>query len=175
MRISSLPVFLLPTLAASRICHSQPQPASSPSTATIPSPTATSISNSGIPAPEPTSTPAVAENLDLREIVADPNAVQPTSQPLATAAAVEQLSLTVQWVETVVNGVKTWVPVTATFKFEAVPSQAPGPGKGIVGMGTLTGVVGVTKTVKEGAAPTTGPGWKGIGAALGMGLAGLVV
>ncbi|ORY19562.1 hypothetical protein BCR34DRAFT_582260 [Clohesyomyces aquaticus] len=186
MRLSSLAVLLLPALAACRICHSEPQPAHSPSTATIPSATAAaSIPVSSSAAPEPTSNPAIQENLDLRarEIVVNPAAPQPPSVPAAvpgvksTARPGEpQVSVTVQWVETMLKGgIKTWVPVTVAVTFVAVPSQAPQPGEGVIGMGTLTGQTGITKTVQEGAAPTMGAGWMRIGAAVGVGIAGLVV
>lgn len=71
---------------------------------------------------------------------------------------------------------KTWVPVTITVKFEAVPDQAPQPGIGQIGMGTLTGQPGVTKMVQVGAAPTRGAEvFKGFMVAAGVGLARLVV
>lgn len=63
--------------------------------------------------------------------------------------------VTVQWVKTHIGTLATWVPNTETFHFEAMP-QAPLPGVGSIGMGTLTGKTGQTQTILMvvGAAPT---------------------
>lgn len=84
--------------------------------------------------------------------------------------------MSVQWVETWIGGTsQTWVPKTITFHFQAYMTQAPLPGKGEIGMGTLTGVPGQTKTVTAAAAPTQDPALlKGL-VALGMGVAGMLV
>ena len=72
--------------------------------------------------------------------------------------------------------VQTWVPKTITFHFEPVMSQAPLPGKGEIGMGTLTGVPGKTKTIVVGAAPTHAAGWmRGVAAAVGVGIVGVMI
>lgn len=74
-----------------------------------------------------------------------------------------------QWIETWIGGTKqTWVPRTVTFNFPEFVTQAPSPGKGEVGMGTLKGEVGITKTVVIGGAPTMGAEW--IAAAVGVGV-----
>lgn len=54
--------------------------------------------------------------------------------------------VTVQWVETHIGTLRTWVPQTETFHFKAM-SQAPLPGVGSIGMGTLTGKTGQTQTI----------------------------
>ncbi|KAF3048563.1 hypothetical protein E8E11_003235 [Didymella keratinophila] len=54
--------------------------------------------------------------------------------------------VTVQWIETHIGTLRTWVPQTETFHFEAM-SQAPLPGVGSIGMGTLTGKTGQTQTI----------------------------
>lgn len=81
-----------------------------------------------------------------------------------------------QWVETWLDGTSTWVPKTITIKYDTAQSRAPEPGKGVIGMGTLTGEVGKTKTVVMGAAQTVGGGWyMGVVVAAGVGFVGLVV
>ncbi|KAF2188951.1 hypothetical protein K469DRAFT_684222 [Zopfia rhizophila CBS 207.26] len=191
MRISILPTLFLPALSACHVIHPKPQPAQARANAIIPRSTATAIpdlvlSDFQIDPPAPTST-QTPENLDLRlrapkpepEIVADPNAggipSNPNANPSGPAQAVAGESITVQWVETLIHGSKTWVPVTATIRFEAVPLQAPQPGKGVVGMGTLTGEVGAVRTIEVGAAGTLGAGWKGMAVGLGVGAMGALV
>lgn len=86
--------------------------------------------------------------------------------------------VTVQWIETHIGTLRTWIPKTQTFHFEAM-SQAPLPGVGgPVGMGTLTGKTGQTQTIimVVGAAPTPAvDSRKAIAAAVAVGIAGLVV
>jgi len=52
-----------------------------------------------------------------------------------------------QWEE--VNGVEQQVAVVYTQTFAAVPEQWPGPSAGSVGLGTIQGQVGVTKTKRS--------------------------
>ncbi|KAF2873474.1 hypothetical protein BDV95DRAFT_344805 [Massariosphaeria phaeospora] len=125
-------------------------------------------------------------------VAPNPNApvvpVVPPANPVVTSAAAavpavpgaeptDSISVKEVWKETIIGGTKTWVQQFVTLHFAAVPSQAPLPGKGAVGMGSLTGKPGQTKTVVlGGAAPTTGPGMiMGAVAAFGVGLAGMVV
>lgn len=121
-----------------------------------------------------------------------PGVVAPLANPIASATANSVISavspvtttppslqgddfLTVQWMETWIGGVRTWVPKTWTFHFD-VESQAPLPGKGQIGMGTLTGRTGVTRTLVVGAAHTQTAAWmKGVVAAVGVGIAGILV
>lgn len=82
-----------------------------------------------------------------------------------------------QWVETWINGVsQTWVPRTITYDFNAYLPQAQGaqPGSGEIGMGTLIGSLGVTKTVTLGSAPTKKVQWALGAVVIGMGVAGVL-
>ena len=72
--------------------------------------------------------------------------------PGALVSATSSLSLTTGddfvttvWVETHIGKATQWVPETVTLHFEPM-SQAPLPGKGSIGMGTLTGEPGQTQT-----------------------------
>jgi hypothetical protein len=70
---------------------------------------------------------------------------------------------------------RTWVPVTVTLRYKPV-SPAPPPLSGAIGMGTLTGETGRTRTVVMGAAPSQAAGRvRGIVAAVGVGIVGMVV
>ncbi|KAF2202558.1 hypothetical protein GQ43DRAFT_306242 [Delitschia confertaspora ATCC 74209] len=180
MRVSTASSLLLPALCAAHAVLPPPSEASTPAlatatptvalTETLSRPTADSIQTPN-PSPVPTLIPILAapeqpENLDLRAIIENPNAPAIPKTPTD--------SVTVQWVETMIKGVKTWVPVTVTVRFEAVPSQFPQPGKGVIGMGTLTGKTGVTKTIN--AAPgETGVWRRGLGVAVGVVAVGQLV
>ncbi|EOA87332.1 uncharacterized protein SETTUDRAFT_179109 [Exserohilum turcica Et28A] len=86
--------------------------------------------------------------------------------------------VTVQWGETFIGGTySTWVPYTISLDFKPERTAAPIPGKGNIGMGTLTGETGQTQTVAvvEGAAPTPVARWaKGVAAVVGVGIAGVI-
>jgi len=85
--------------------------------------------------------------------------------------------VTVQWVKTHIGKLRTWVPKTYTFHFQAM-SQAPLPGVGSIGMGTLTGKTDQTQTVYIGVAEAPTPAVdarKAVVAAVAAGLARLVV
>jgi hypothetical protein len=79
--------------------------------------------------------------------------------------------------ETWIGGTsQTWVPKTITFHFAAIETYVPPPGRGEIGMGTLTGKTGKTQTIIMGAAPSQTVQWRrGIAAAVGVGIAGMVV
>ena len=81
-----------------------------------------------------------------------------------------------QWVETwPVSTSRTWVPKTLTIHFDHAQTLAPEPGKGVIGLGTIVGELGVTKTVVLGAAPTRTVQWaRGAMVVAGLGL-GFVV
>ncbi|KAJ6194814.1 hypothetical protein J3E72DRAFT_403556 [Bipolaris maydis] len=86
--------------------------------------------------------------------------------------------VTVQWVETFIGGTySTWWPHTISIDFKPQRSAAPAPGRGEIGMGTLTGKTGQTQTVVEvvAAAATQDSGWtKGIAAMVGVGIMGIL-
>lgn len=86
--------------------------------------------------------------------------------------------VTVQWAETFIGGTySTWLPHTVSLDFKPERSIPPAPGRGEIGMGTLTGETGQTQTVVivQGAAPTYDPGWvRGVAAVVGVGIAGVV-
>ncbi|EMD87879.1 hypothetical protein COCHEDRAFT_1182927 [Bipolaris maydis C5] len=86
--------------------------------------------------------------------------------------------VTVQWVETFIGGTySTWWPHTISIDFKPQRSAAPAPGRGEIGMGTLTGKTGQTQTVVEvvAAAATQDSGWtKGIAAMAGVGIMGIL-
>ena len=46
----------------------------------------------------------------------------------------------------VIGGVTKQVPIVYTQKFSSIPSQGPTPAKGEIGLGTLTGKIGVVNT-----------------------------
>ncbi|KAL6709097.1 hypothetical protein ACN47E_001913 [Coniothyrium glycines] len=132
--------------------------------------------------------PVIVPDVDAINPVPRPAAVQaelavPAAAPPMTTTSIvlpdSQDFVSVQWVETKIGGTsRTWVPLTVTFHFEPFLDPAPLPGKGEIGMGTLTGKTGQTQTIVmgAGAAPTDTAVWlKGVAAAVGVGLAGLVV
>jgi hypothetical protein len=81
-----------------------------------------------------------------------------------------------QWVETIIAGVRTWVEVIYTQTFAKVPDQLPTMIlEGHIGMGTLTGQIGVTKTVQAGAMATAVmDGWVRNAVAAGVVAVGLM-
>jgi hypothetical protein len=83
---------------------------------------------------------------------------------------------TTKWVETWVGGTySTWTPTVITV-IHKTPAPAPPIWQGEIGMGSLTGETGKTQTVYMGAAPSQVAGWaKGVIAAVGAGIAGIVV
>lgn len=134
--------------------------------------------NPAVPVPAAPQNPAVPVNnpTTVAAVPVMPGAVTPINQALPAAPTTNAQFVSVQWVETWVGGTsQTWVPVTVSFRF-TVEATAAGPGKGQIGMGTLTGDTGKTKTFVLGAAPTQTAAWaRGVVAAVGVGLAGLVV
>ncbi|XP_014553159.1 hypothetical protein COCVIDRAFT_29604 [Bipolaris victoriae FI3] len=101
-----------------------------------------------------------------------------TSVTHATTSFSNVPFVTVQWVETFIGGTySTWWPHTVSIDFKPQRSVAPAPGRGEIGMGTLTGKTGQTQTVVEvvaAAAPTQNPGWvRGVAAMVGLGVMGV--
>ena len=68
----------------------------------------------------------------------------------------------------VVGGVTKQVPFTYTQKFSPIPNQGPTPAKGVIGLGTLTGKIGVINTAeaKKASASKAGVSLDGMAAAL---------
>lgn len=113
-----------------------------------------------VPAPVPV-VPVASILLDDRAVPQAPPAAIPDFPYLPTTIMPPLPTLTgddfvtVQWVGTHIGPLETWIPKTITFHFEPM-SQAPLPGVGSIGMGTVTGRTGQTQTVWTvvGAAPT---------------------
>jgi hypothetical protein len=115
--------------------------------------------------------PAVPGNPALNPAAAPAVPAAPVNPAVPPANGVPAISETVQWVETWIGGtVQTWVPKTITFDGVVHATQAPSPGIGHIGMGTLTGELGITRTVIMGSAPSMSAGWF----VAAMGLAGAV-
>lgn len=149
-------------------------PANAPDAPAAPPPNAPAAPAINPPAAASTSARPVAP------LAANPDTSVPhitTTSSLLSTPGVNQDFVSVQWVETWIGGTsQTWVPKTITFHFQAFVTQAPMPGIGEIGMGTLTGVPGQTKTVAAAAAPTQDTALlKGLVAALGVGVAGIFV
>jgi hypothetical protein len=83
---------------------------------------------------------------------------------------------TTKWYESWVGGTySTWFPTVITV-IHKEPLPPPPPGKGEIGLGSITGLTGQTQTVEVGAAPSQTAAWmKGVAAAAGVGLAGMVL
>ncbi|KAL8830069.1 MAG: hypothetical protein Q9191_001641 [Dirinaria sp. TL-2023a] len=83
-------------------------------------------------------------------------AVPAAAQPATNPGQVP--SITTFYQQTVVNGVSKQVAIVYTQKFSSVPSEGPTPKQGEIGLGTLTGKVGVVRTAeaKKGAASKEG-------------------
>jgi hypothetical protein len=130
--------------------------------------------------PPPTSpAPAITPAITPAIVTATPAAIPPappTNAPAAAPPNESGVSITVQWIETWIGGTsRTWLPHTITLHNQAALETVPAPGKGQIGMGTITGRLGVTQTVIQGSAKTVGPEWKlGAMAAVGIGIAGMV-
>lgn len=114
---------------------------------------------------EPTHLPAPGR-LELRAIVEDPAAALPP-------VPAQFPTVTAYWVETTLpNGVKTWIEVVFTQTFDSMINQGPTPVAGEVGMGTLTGAVGVVKTNAAADYPQPNAQY-GLGAAFGVVVIGI--
>ena len=123
------------------------------------------------------SAPAPAAPISAAPIAPAPAAPAPPVVTTTSTIGDPPDFLTVQWIETTIGGTySTWVPRTWTFHYNA-QSPAPRPGRGEIGMGTLTGETGKTKTIMmAAAAPTHGPDWmRGVAVVAGAGLAAVLV
>ena len=136
----------------------------------VPPPAPAPPLNPVAPAPAPAPAPAVAAPAPPANVAGAAGAgVTPVTAPFSNVPFV-----TVQWAETFIGGTySTWWPHTISLDFKQ--TVIPLPGKGQIGMGTLTGKTGQTQTVVMGAAPTNGVGgWvKGVAVAAGVGVMGM--
>lgn len=83
-----------------------------------------------------------SERLEAREIVEG-------AAPAAPTVVTQVDSVTTIWEPTRNDaGDVYYAPVTYTQKFADVPDQWPEPSSGSIGLGTLTGKIGVTKTIE---------------------------
>ncbi|KAI9816884.1 MAG: hypothetical protein M1827_001529 [Pycnora praestabilis] len=107
--------------------------------------------------------------LELRQVAGQNPNVSPT--PVFTQVD----PVTTLWLATVVNGVTTAVQVVYSQAFSSVPSQGPSPASGQIGMGTLTGVIGVLRTdeARNGAMRLGSAMWTGV-VGIGLGITVLV-
>ncbi|KAL5120037.1 hypothetical protein ACEQ8H_002135 [Pleosporales sp. CAS-2024a] len=104
-----------------------------------------------------------------------------TTSPTATSSSINTNMgqpldyTTTKWVETWIGGTySTWTPTVITV-IHKDPSSAPSLLHGSIGM-SWTGATGQTQTVYEGAAPLDAAGWaRGVVAAVGLGVVGMVV
>ncbi|CAA9959713.1 hypothetical protein PTMSG1_03122 [Pyrenophora teres f. maculata] len=140
-----------------------PIPVPAPAPAPAPAPTVVSSVSLILPAATTTLPDAVAP------------AVLPTTVPIAPFSNVP--FVTVVWEETFIGGtLSTWAPYTVSLDFKPSTVHAAFPGKGGIGLGTLTGETGHTQTVVIAAAPTQGAVWiRGVAAAVGVGIAGVMI
>ncbi|EON69488.1 hypothetical protein W97_08748 [Coniosporium apollinis CBS 100218] len=178
MRLTHLTPLLLSSLVASIAVP--PSPASSSDGSIAPVTAAPSIPTATLAAPAaPTDGPLdEVDDLELRAIVTAAPAAQPTPAAVPAGAAGPAPFITSWWAPTVLpDGATTWVQLVFTQTYNAVPEQLPTPNKGVVGMGTLTGEVGVVRTsvpkYKNGGGRTE-MGWRGPAVAAGLAVIGAV-
>lgn len=191
MRLHPIILLLLPTLVSSHpeitapiipgytaFTTIYPPPSTPPSTSTPQTP------SNPIPQPTPEKAPSTNENqppphhLDLRSPNPDPNPnpdPEPNPAPqnaalggAGPAAARPVVPNQVSPITTVYIGS---VQVVYTQLFAAVPDQGPTAASGTIGLGTLTGQVGVVKTAAaKSAAGGRGNGRGGLGVGVGVGV-----
>ncbi|KAL1969713.1 hypothetical protein VTN77DRAFT_8266 [Rasamsonia byssochlamydoides] len=126
MRISNTLLLLASTAAAAA-------EATSAEPGAVPSTTGSSLVT---PPPLPPQ-----DDLKPREVVQNPGAVQATSPT-------QMNPTTTFWEPTMLkDGSVVWAPVTYVQTFPAVPDQWPSPSSGSIGLGTLSGKIGVTSTI----------------------------
>lgn len=194
MRLSTIPLFLLPSIALSQTITSPPttQPTDQPLSiqtahpnlelrqAAVPVAQAAPQPNNAAPAAPvvaapvgggaaaPVNAPAAANPAPVAANPAAPAAGQPV-----TVAAGQPNPVTTVMVNTIVGGVSKQIPVAFTQTFANSLTAVDAAQSGSVGMGTLTGSVGVVKSSAAKAGVTgrgKGLGW---GVTLLMGLVGM--
>ncbi|KAJ9637722.1 hypothetical protein H2199_007213 [Coniosporium tulheliwenetii] len=149
MRLTYLTPLLLPSLVASIAVP--PSPASSDGSI-APVTAAPSIPTATLAAPAaPTDAPLdEVDDLELRAVVTAPPAAQPTPAAVPAGAAGPAPFITSWWAATVLpDGATTWVQLVFTQTYNVVPEQLPTPNKGVIGMGTLTGRLGLCERTKQ--------------------------
>jgi hypothetical protein len=139
MRISSdLLVFLASIAATVAEVPSNAQPGA-----------AVSVTRSSLVTPPPLP-PQLHQNegaLEAREIIQNPGAAPPSSATQANPT-------TTLWEgTTLANGEVVTVPVTYIQTFAPIPNQWPSPSSGSIGLGSLSGQLGVTSTITVAAGP----------------------
>lgn len=65
------------------------------------------------------------------------------------AATSESAFVTSQWVESAIGDITTWVDVVYTQSFASIPDQWSTAGSGSIGLGTITGTVGIVEANKK--------------------------
>lgn len=79
----------------------------------------------------------------LRQVAGDDNLG-------ATLAATSQAGfVTSQWLESTIAGTTTWIDVVYTQSFASIPDQWSTAGSGSIGLGTITGTVGIVNDQKK--------------------------
>ncbi|KAJ9665674.1 hypothetical protein H2201_004158 [Coniosporium apollinis] len=177
MRLTYLTPLLLPSLVASIAVP--PSPASSDGSI-APVTAAPSIPTATLAAPAaPTDAPLdEVDDLELRAVVTAPPAAQPTPAAVPAGAAGPAPFITSWWAATVLpDGATTWVQLVFTQTYNVVPEQLPTPNKGVIGMGTLTGEVGVVRTSVpkyQNSGERMGGSWRGVVVGAGVAVVGVV-
>ncbi len=168
MRTSAIVFLLLPSIVRSQIAA----PAAAP---TLDAPLASSTLLSSTPSStfetiftaQETDSPiylSAEPKLDSREIVAGvPAAPVPVQVSPVTEIYVESR---------LPNGKMTQVLVIYSQTFVSIPDQGPTPVQGKIGLGTLTGSIGVVKTAESSVASRVRWGW---GTAIGAAIAAILV
>ncbi|KAI8932135.1 hypothetical protein NX059_011018 [Plenodomus lindquistii] len=160
-------------------------PAASATSSTTGSPVSPTLANPAAAATSATRTSSLIAAINPPAVAPVDPAAKPGTEDGASAtttpapvpgAPVGDDYATVHWVETTIGGTySTWVPVTNTVHFES-RTPGPPPGRGEIGLGTIKGEAGKTKTIYAGAAPTQAAVWmRGVAAAVGVGVVGIVV
>ncbi|MCJ1479415.1 hypothetical protein MMC13_008100 [Lambiella insularis] len=151
MRLSTLALFLLPSLISASSSPSLPPAASPSSPAILSPPTATPQSPPPAPqSPNPFFPPKLAYPVALFEFIANLQtpigAVKQRQAGVALGGGAGAAPTPTEQVSPVTTIFQNGTPVPYTQTFAAVPDQGPSAMSGSIGMGTLTGAVGVVRT-----------------------------
>jgi len=156
MRALAICCLLLPSLVRSEAASPAAAPAiksPAPSSAVVPFKPSSTFGT--VLSSQATASPHLLPsegNLEPREIAA--------GVPAAAIVPTQVSPITNIYVQTVLpNGQTTQVLVVYSQTFVSVPSQGPTPVVGQIGLGTLTGSIGVVKTAASGAETKARRGW----------------